>query len=70
MPEPRSAREIPAGMAQEMFKKRQNLLNRESIGAVKGCVEQARFVLPAKIISPRSETVQAKFVKFFTFRHY
>jgi len=44
MPEPRSAREIPAGMAQEMFKKRQNLLNRESIGAVKGSVEQARFV--------------------------
>jgi len=27
-----------------MFKKRQNLLNRESIGAVKGSVEQARFV--------------------------
>jgi len=57
-------------MAQEMFQKRQNPVNRESIGAVKGFVEQARFCLPAKMISPRSEGVQVKFVKFFTFRHY
>jgi hypothetical protein len=44
MPEPPGAREDPAGMAQEKFQKRQNLLNRVSIKAVKGCVERARFV--------------------------